>query len=150
VEQLRCLCYFTVQSYALVFLRAHNFFFSLCFIPVSAEVQYAMKKNPEKLFFGVRVLGAIFYNAILGNVNFGLYGLLVFAEVEGDDIGIIVVLQVLAIDFQKFLITDDYVIYSANLLVMVSANLMQCFFEDWFVQKGDSFALAEEGDFAAH
>jgi hypothetical protein len=95
---------------------SHGFYFRPCFVSISTQVKGAMENNPMKLGSkGVLLFLGIIPNPVEAYVDLGSYQA-GFREVKCDDIGIVVVLQELSVDFQQPLVCAEYIVDRFNSL----------------------------------
>ncbi len=94
-----------IKRYVLVFLGTHDLLVRGCLVFKTTEVQGTMENYPQAFFFerSAQGLGIVPY-AVKTNIDLTNDLVLFFREIKGDDIGIIVVLQMVLVYLQEVLV----------------------------------------------
>ena len=99
---------FPVALEALLFHFSHSGQILRTFVFVAKEVKHSVNDHPQQFILKTytQIRGILFYT-IYANVDVGLQGLGVLSVGKGYNVGIIIVLQVLSVDFQKVIIRAE-------------------------------------------
>ena len=111
------------QVQCLVFGSFHYLAFARSLVVDAYKVQYAVDDDAVQFFVvGSALLLGVAEHGVKADDNVARYGVLdahgfkVFSIVEGDDVGVVVVLQVLLVDFEYVFVITEHIAYVAYFL----------------------------------
>lgn len=120
---------FEVNCEILILLSPHFFNFSGAFILIATQMQSAVENNAVELGFEGNSLGfCIIPNPVDTDIYFTLNGLPFFGKFKTDDIRVVIVSQVLAVDREQGGIRAEYIVKRFKLLfLLIKQGLKKAF-----------------------
>jgi hypothetical protein len=96
----------------IILSRPHLLLLGFGLITISTQMKYPMKNNPEHFFFESKSqVSGIFNNPVNGDIDFPCHGLALFGQVESDDIGKIIMSQILVVHLEQELVGTKNIMY---------------------------------------